>query len=119
MRQRTGLVVISAVAALLVANSPTAAQMQSGSGSQMSAGDKEYMPAMDKMHKDMMAAGDPDPTKSWAKMMIPHHQGAIDMSKAVLKQTKDPKIRAMAEKVVKDQSKEIKELQDWLKKNGG
>ncbi len=52
-------------------------------------------------------------------MMVPHHQGAIDMSKTVLKQTKDPAIRAMAEKVATDQTKEIKEFQDWLKKNGG
>jgi uncharacterized protein (DUF305 family) len=89
------------------------------SGSQMPAGDKDYLPAMDKMHKDMMAAVDPDPTKTWVKMMIPHHQGAIDMSKAVLKQTKDAKIRAMAEKIVQDQSREIKEMRDWLKKNGG
>ena len=95
---------------------PALAQM---SGSSMPAGDKEYGPAMNKMHQDMMAAADPDPTNAWAKMMVPHHQGAIDMSKAVLKQTKDSTIRAMAEKVVKDQSKEIKELQDWLKKNGG
>ena len=117
MRQRSGLFAVSTVAALLVVSLPAAAQMQSGS--QMAAGDKEYTAAMDKMHKDMTAAMDPDPTKAWAKMMIPHHQGAIDMSKAVLKQTKDSKIRAMAEKVVKDQSKEIKDLQDWLKKNGG
>ena len=117
MRRRSRILSLSTAAAFLVLALPALAQMQSGS--QMPAGDKEYLPAMEKMHKDMMSAVDPDPTRMWAKMMIPHHQGAIDMSKVVLKQTKDPKIRAMAEKVVKDQSKEIKELQDWLKKNGG
>ena len=117
MRQYPRIFAFSAGVIIFAWILPATAQMQSGS--QMPAGDKDYLPAMDKMHKDMMAAVDPDPTKTWAKMMIPHHQGAIEMSKAVLKQTKDPKIRAMAEKIVKDQAKEIKELQDWLKKRGG
>ena len=117
MRQRSRMFVLSAAVAFLALSLPAEAQMQPRS--QMPAGDKDYLPAMNKMHKDMMAAVDPDPTKTWVKMMIPHHQGAIDMSKAVLKQTNDPKIRAMAEKIVKDQSSEIRELQDWLKKNSG
>ncbi len=117
MRQRSRVFALSAAVAFLIFGLPAAAQLQSGS--QMPAGDKDYLPAMNKMHKDMMAAVDPDPTKTWVKMMIPHHQGAIDMSKAVLKHSKDPKIRAMAENVIKEQSKEIRELQDWLKKNGG
>ena len=117
MWQHARILALSAAVAFLALGVPAAAQMQSGS--QMPAGDKDYLPAMRKMNRDMMAAVDPDPTKTWVKMMIPHHQGAIDMAKAVLKQTKDPAIRAMAEKIVKDQSKEIKEFQDWLKKNGG
>jgi uncharacterized protein (DUF305 family) len=117
MWQHSRVLSLSATVVFLLFTMPAVAQQQPSS--QMPAGDKDYLPAMNKMHKDMMAAVDPDPTKTWVKMMIPHHQGAIDMSKAVLKQTKDPKIRAMAEKVVKEQSKEIKELQDWLKKNGG
>ena len=117
MRQPSRVFALSAVVAFLAFGLPAAAQMQSGS--KMPAGDKDYLPAINKMHKDMMAAVDPDPTKTWVKMMIPHHQGAIDMAKAVLKHTKDPKIRAMAEKVIKEQSKEINELQDWLKEKGG
>jgi uncharacterized protein (DUF305 family) len=111
------IVALSAAVIFLTLGLPALAQHQPGA--HMPAGDKDYLPAMDKMHKDMMAAVDPDPTRTWVKMMIPHHQGAIDMSKAVLKQTKDPKIRAMAEKIVKGQAEEIKEMQDWLKKNGG
>ncbi len=49
--------------------------------------------------------------------MIPHHQGAIDMAKVELKHGKDPAIRAMAEKIIADQEKEIAQMQDWLKKN--
>ena len=115
MRLNSRAFTFAAIAALLTLGMPAAAQMQARSG--MPAGDKDYLPAIKKMHRDIMAAVDPDPTKTWAKMMIPHHRGAVEMSKAVLKHTTDPTIRAMAEKIINDQSKEITQLQDWLKKH--
>jgi uncharacterized protein (DUF305 family) len=48
--------------------------------------------------------------------MIPHHQGAIDMSEELIKKTKDPELKAFAEKIIKDQKAEIKQMQDILKK---
>ena len=79
--------------------------------------DKEYKASMDKMNTGMMQGMDPDPTKAWAKMMVAHHQGAIDMSKTVLEQTKDPVIRQMAEKGIKEQTEEQKMLQEWISKH--
>lgn len=81
--------------------------------------DKEYKASMEKMDAAMMKGMDPDPTKAWVKMMVAHHQGAIDMSKTVLKESKDPMIRQMAEKSMKDQMDEQKKLEDWLSKHGG
>lgn len=80
---------------------------------------KTYMQSMEKMNAEMQKGMDPDPTKAWAKMMIAHHQGAIDMSEAVLKETKDPTIRKMAEKGIDEQKKEQKMLREWLSKHGG
>ncbi|MDO9459053.1 MAG: DUF305 domain-containing protein [Alphaproteobacteria bacterium] len=80
---------------------------------------KSYMQSMEKMDTDMQKGMDPDPTKAWAKMMIAHHQGAIDMSETVLKETKDPTIRKIAEKGMEDQKKEQKMLKEWLSKHGG
>lgn len=77
-----------------------------------------YKPSMEKMNADMQKGMDPDPTKAWVKMMIAHHQGAIDMNKVVLKETKDPTIRKMAEKGTSEQETEIKQLQSWLSKHG-
>ena len=78
-----------------------------------------YMVAMERMQEQMKKGMDSDPTKAWAKMMIPHHQGAIEMSQAVLKSTKDPEIRKMAQKGIDEQTKEIKQLQAWIAKHGG
>ncbi|MEY9180549.1 DUF305 domain-containing protein [Bradyrhizobium sp. USDA 313] len=77
-----------------------------------------YKQSMERMNADMQKGMDPDPTKAWAKMMIAHHQGAIDMNKVVLKETRDPKIRKMAEKANREQESEIKQLQAWLSRQG-
>ena len=42
-----------------------------------------YTKSMEKMNADMKKGMDPDPTKAWAKMMVAHHQGAIEMSQTV------------------------------------
>ena len=50
-------------------------------------------------------------------MMIPHHQGAIDMAKVELEHGDDPQMRALAEKVIEAQTAEIAELKEWLEAN--
>jgi uncharacterized protein (DUF305 family) len=51
-------------------------------------------------------------------MVIPHHQGGIDMAKAYLKSdAKDEKLKSMANKIIADQQEKIQELQAWLNKN--
>ena len=81
------------------------------------AGVAAYKQAMEKMNADMQKGMDADPTKAWAKMMIAHHQGAIEMNETVLKETKDPMIRKMAEKGIKEQKEEQKQLGEWLAKH--
>lgn len=80
---------------------------------------KEYTATMDHMNADMKKGMDPDPTKAWAKMMAAHHEGAIEMSETVLKVTKDPFIREMAQKTIDGQTKEKKMLDEWTSKHGG
>ena len=48
-------------------------------------------------------------------MMIPHHQGAVDMAKALLLTTRDPALRNMAQGIVAEQQIEIQLMQQWLK----
>ena len=53
----------------------------------------------------------------FATMMIPHHQGAIDMAKAELNYGKDPVMRRLAQEIIVDQKSEIDAMQLWLTKN--
>jgi uncharacterized protein (DUF305 family) len=49
-------------------------------------------------------------------MMIPHHQGAIDMAKALLVYTKDPELRNLAQSIITDQQNEIAVMKAWLRR---
>jgi uncharacterized protein (DUF305 family) len=77
----------------------------------------EYKAAMEKMSKAMNSATNVNPSASWAKKMIAHHQGSIDMSEIVVKYSKDAFIMNKAKKMTAEQKKEISELNSWLSKN--
>lgn len=47
---------------------------------------------------------------AWAKAMIAHHEGAIDMANDVLENGKSAEIRALAEAIISAQQREIEEL---------
>ena len=68
-----------------------------------------------KMSDAMMAAVGSDAGDSWAKKMIAHHQGAIDMSQAVLDQNPKPDVAQMARDAIGKQQKDIDDIRKLLK----
>jgi uncharacterized protein (DUF305 family) len=75
--------------------------------------------AMNVMHKGMHSAGHTGgPDHDFVTMMIPHHQGAIDMAKALLLYGKDPQMRRLAQEIITDQESEIQLMRLWLKQHG-
>ena len=73
--------------------------------------------AMQKMHAAMMTEPTGDADVDFARGMIPHHQGAIDMARVQLQFGDDPELRKMSEEIIRAQEAEIATMQDWLKRN--
>ncbi|WP_321477525.1 DUF305 domain-containing protein [uncultured Paludibaculum sp.] len=74
----------------------------------------ESMARMDAQMEAAPMSGNPD--RDFASMMIPHHQGAIDMAKAELIHGKDPTMRRLAQEIVIEQQSEIEAMTLRLKK---
>lgn len=72
--------------------------------------------AMNRMHKSMAhlpVAANAD--EDFVRLMIPHHQAALDMAKTQLLCGKDPQIRRLAQEIITDQQSEIELMELWLK----
>jgi len=72
------------------------------------------MTGMDTGMRQAPMSGDPD--HDFAAMMIPHHQGAIDMAKAELLYGKNPVLRRLAQEIIVTQNSEITLMQRELQK---
>lgn len=51
----------------------------------------------------------------FVKLMLPHHQTAIDMARTQLSYGKDPQMRRLAQEIITAQQSEIELMQRWLK----
>jgi uncharacterized protein (DUF305 family) len=57
--------------------------------------------------------------RAFLSMMVPHHQMAVDMARAVLPVGKDATVKTWANRVIKDQAREITQMNTLLKSYGG
>jgi uncharacterized protein (DUF305 family) len=91
-------------------NMPTPAPAVAADGPATAA----YLAANDAMMAamDVELTGNPD--RDFVLMMLPHHQGAVDMARIVLEYGTDPEIRAMAEAIIAAQEAEIAQFEAWL-----
>ena len=108
------------LAAALVAGPAAAQTTHQGHGTpapaaQEAASTRDFRAANDRMHTDMAIAFTGNADRDFAAGMIPHHQGAIDMAEVELKHGKDPKVRKLAQDIIKAQKREIAQMQAWLK----
>ena len=67
----------------------------------------ENTAAMDKMMAGMAIKSSNDVDRDFARMMIPHHQGAIDMAEAELRHGHNEQLRRIAQEIIVDQQQEI------------
>lgn len=110
----------AAMFALLLAAAGSPAMAQQAGAAGITANDpklfaSEMDRAMARMHEGMAAAkptGNPD--RDFATMMIPHHQGAIDMAEIQLRFGKDERLRRLAQGIIVEQRQEIAVMQRIL-----
>lgn len=73
--------------------------------------------AMERMMHAMHAVaptGDPD--RDFLAMMIPHHQGAVEMAALALRHGRDPLVRQLAEGILAGQTVEIAAMRARLER---
>lgn len=63
--------------------------------------------AMIRMHAAMEIQPSGDVDRDFIALMIPHHQGGIDMAVAVLRHSKNEQIRRLAQEIIVEQQQEI------------
>lgn len=88
-----------------------------GSNAQTTGGDTfeaQMGSAMKLMDLGMAVTPSGDPDRDFAAMMIPHHQGAVDMARVQLQFGKDPVLRRLAQAIIVEQLQEIDVMQRQL-----
>jgi uncharacterized protein (DUF305 family) len=99
--------------------SPMSSQMPSqvspGGSATDDSFDAQMGRAMERMNQDMMVKPSGNYDRDFAAMMIPHHQGAVDMARIELQFGKDPVLRRLAQGIIVEQLQEIEVMNLELK----
>ena len=91
------------------------------SGGDQAPDDGTWLELSSSMHKMHMAMKAVKPSRDndvdFVRLMLPHHQAAIDMAKTELLYGKDVQMRRLAQEIITDQQLEIELMQRWLKQH--
>ena len=120
--EKNGLLTVVAITALIAgfgsgysvrgAQTPLAHMMQDGT-MMNGAAVSEMDHAMDEMMEGLQGKTGDEFDKAFLSEMIMHHQGALDMSHAVLQSAKHEELKQFAEKIISAQSAEIEQMRQW------
>ncbi|MGI3901769.1 MAG: CopM family metallochaperone [Janthinobacterium lividum] len=77
--------------------------------------DAAFLAANDAMMKGMEVRPTGNADRDFVAMMLPHHQGAVDMARVELRYGKDPELRKLATAIVRAQEVEIAAMRNWQK----
>ncbi len=78
----------------------------------------DYEKAMEVMHDGMRITYTGDSDTDFARGMVPHHQGAVDMAEVLLAHGDDPVLRKLASRIIVAQKQEIGIMKRWLTRRG-
>jgi hypothetical protein len=75
----------------------------------------ELQAVNENMHLTMDVTTTGDPDRDFMQMMIPHHQGAIDMARVQLKYGRDEHVRRLAQSIIVEQNQEIAYMRQLIR----
>lgn len=126
---KIALIYSIAAAVFMIAPAPASAQHHGPAGGAQGAAPPPFVASTAKsfaaLMDDAMAVMDDGMKRApmngvaehdFVTMMMPHHQGAIDMAKALLLYTKDPELKNLAQGIITEQQNEIHVMQAWLQR---
>ena len=113
---RSSLIILAALIFGVCADRPALPQQHQHQQMNAETYADAFNKAMHTMHAAMAAQYSGDPDADFARGMIPHHQGAIDMADVVLKYGKDSVIKKLAGEIKAAQAPEIAQMRAWLEK---
>lgn len=112
----TAAVALAITLASCGSNEPASAPEAASTGDTMVAdADNPFSQAEMQMNEKMMTATGTDAGDNWAKKMIEHHQGAIDMSRIMLEQNPTADVEKMAREGIEKQQKDMEDIRKLLK----
>ena len=77
-----------------------------------------YAKGMNTMHSNMMLGiAEPEADMAFARSMLPHHIGAVDIAKVQLQYGTDEEMRKLAQAIIDAQQPEIERMQNWIAEN--
>jgi len=53
--------------------------------------------------------------RAFIEMMVPHHQSANEMAEMALQKAQSPEVKKLAQTIIRDQSREIQQMQTWYR----
>jgi hypothetical protein len=111
-RAATFLLLAATFPSLAAADGPAAHALQHApADASLRAGEARFLAENEAAMERMMTAMLPHPTgdvdRDFVSMMIPHHQGAIDMAMAELRFGRNERLRRLAQEIIVTQQQEI------------
>jgi uncharacterized protein (DUF305 family) len=114
--QKLAVLLLSVILVISISRAQTVHEHESiANGNRPESFDGLMLQAMERMHKGMSIVPSGDPDRDFAAMMIPHHQGAVDMARIELQFGKNPVLRRLAQGIIVEQLQEIEVMQRELR----